>query len=146
MPRYFTNEPMLYDKDHWFRAPVMQEAAIEAEFKKVKSGIDFVLSEHGYVRAGNYYTVKQGNTDTLVFFCHLGVQFAILSHLLGIAAPLLWQGLFVAPTSVTILTSEERIKGEAYFRCKTIGDTSHLYVAGEPVSTSGFFEEIADNE
>ena len=146
MPRYFTNEPMLYDKDHWFHAPVMQEAAIEAEFENVKSGIDFVLSKHGYVRTGNYYTVKQGNTDTLVFFCHLGVQFAILSHLLGIAAPLLWQGLFVAPTSATILTSEERIKGEAYFRCKTIGDTSHLYVASEPVSTSGFFEEVADNE
>lgn len=141
MPQYWTKEPILYDKDQWFRAPVMLQGPIEEEFSKVKSGIDLLLSEHGYVREGNYYRVEKANTDTLVFFCHLGVQFVILSHLLGIAAPLLWQGCFVAPTSVTILTSEERMEGEAYFRCKCIGDTSHLYVAGEPVSNSGFFQE-----
>lgn len=142
MPHFFTNEPMLYHKDEWFLSPVMQEGSIETEFEAVKNGIDSVLLEHGYRRNGGYYLAEQPNCDTLVFFCHLGVQFVILSHLLGIAAPLLWQGCFVAPTSVTVLTSEERIEGEAYFRCKTIGDTSHLYAAGEPVSNSGFFQEV----
>lgn len=142
MPNYWTNEPMLYDKDQWFQSPIMKTGAIEENFEKVKSGIDFILAEHGYRRNGKYYTAEKPNQDTLVFFCHLGVQFAILSHLLGIAAPLLWQGFFVAPTSVTILTSEERVKGDAYFRCKTVGDTSHLYTAGEPVSTSGFFQDV----
>ncbi len=142
MPRFFTNEPMLYNKDEWFLASVMQEGSIKAEFEAVKNGIDDILLEHGYRRNGGYYLAEQPNCDTLVFFCHLGVQFVILSHLLGIAAPLLWQGCFVAPTSVTILTSEERMEGEAYFRCKTIGDTSHLYAAGEPVSNSGFFQEV----
>lgn len=141
MPNYWTKEENFYHKDTWYKAPVMQTGNIEAEFSKVKEGIDTLLAEHGYVRNGNYYKVVQGNHDTLVFFCHLGAQFVILSHLLGIPAPLLWQGCFVAPTSVTVLTTEERVKGEAYFRLRTLGDTSHLYVAGEPNSRSGFFRE-----
>ncbi len=138
-PRYWTREPLFYEKDAWMNAPVMQTGAIAEEYEKVKNGIDKLLAEHGYIRNENYYTVENSNTDTLVFFCHLGVQFVILSHLLGIAAPLLWHGFFVAPSSVTILTTEERVKGEAFFRVKTIGDTAHLYTAGEPASDSGFF-------
>ena len=141
MPNYWTTEPDLYHKDTWYKAPIMQTGNIEEEFSKVKAGIDTLLAEHGYVRHDNYYKVVQGNHDTLVFFCHLGAQFVILSHLLGIPAPLLWQGCFVAPTSVTVLTSEERVQGEAYFRLRTLGDTSHLYMAGEPYSRSGFFQE-----
>ncbi len=141
MPNYWTKEPDFYHKDTWFTSPVMQTGNVETEFAKVKDGIDTLLKEHGYVRNGNYYKVIQGNSDTLVFFCHLGVQFVILSHLLGIPAPLLWQGCFVAPTSVTVLTTEERGQGEAYFRLRTLGDTAHLYVAGEPYSRSGFFKE-----
>lgn len=145
MPGYWTKEQSFYGKDTWYKAPVMQTGRVEEEFLKVKNGIDAVLAEHGYERNGNYYKVISGNYDTLVFFCHLGVQFAILSHLLGIATPLLWQGAFVAPTSVTVLTSEERVKGEAYFRLRTLGDCAHLYVSKEPYSRSGFFRECFED-
>ena len=139
MPDWWTKQEEFYHKDNWRTHKTMQTCAIEAEFQKVKSGLDNLLFEHGYVRNGNLYDVVQTNDDTLVFFCHLGVQFVMLNHLLGIAAPLLWQGCFVAPSSITILTSEEREPGKAYFRLKTLGDTAHLYAAGEPVSDSGFF-------
>ena len=124
----------------------MQTGRVSEEFAKVCAGIDSILAEHGYERTGEYYKVVKSNHDTLVFFCHLGVQFAILSHLLGIPAPLLWQGCFVAPTSVTVLTSEERVQGEAYFRLRTLGDCAHLYVSGEPYSRSGFFREQCFDE
>lgn len=146
MPKYWTRLPELYHKDTWLSASVMQSGDVETEFEKVKNGIDAVLAEHGYKRTGNYYQVVKGNHDTLVFFCHLGVQFAILSHLLGIPAPLLWQGCFVAPTSVTVLTSEERVEGDAYFRLRTLGDCSHLYTCREPYSRSGFFREQFSDE
>ena len=55
------------------------------------------------------YRTQGGNTDTLVFFCHLGITFAIMAHLIGLSPVMLWQGFFVAPTSVTTLVSEERI-------------------------------------
>ena len=53
----------------------------------------------------------------------------------------LWQGLFLAPTSVTIVGTEERKPGEVYFRCQTVGDVHHLLSAGEPVSYYGAFND-----
>ncbi len=146
MPKYWTSIPEFYHKDTWYQTPVMQTGEVASEFEKVKKGIDAVLAEHGYERIGNYYHVVQGNHDTLVFFCHLGVQFVILSHLLGISAPLLWQGCFVAPTSVTVLTTEEREEGKAYFRLRTLGDCAHLYTGHEPYSRSGFFKEAFSDD
>lgn len=142
MPSYWTKEEVLYDKDNWMSAPVMGTGNIKSEYEKVVKGIEEIISAHGYEREGNYYIAKSPNTDTLVFFCHLGVQFAILSHLLSISPSVLWQNFFVAPTSVTILETEEREKGIAAFRCRTVGDTSHLYHHSEPVSRSGFFNEV----
>lgn len=142
MPAYWTNEPLLYDKDHWMQAPVMQDSEIGAAYQKVCEGIDGVLAQHGYHRKDGYYVTEQGNEETLVFVCHLGVTFTILSHLLGLSPSVLWQGFFIAPTSVTVLCTEERVKGEAYFRCKRMGDTLHLAKGNEPASDSGFFCEV----
>lgn len=142
MPNYWTNRSDLYDKDKWFRDSIMKTGDVENLYQGVCEGIDGVLSRYGYRRDGRIYRTDGGNTDTIVFFCHLGAEFAILSHLLGISAPVLWQGFFVAPTSVTTLATEERIQGEAYFRCKTLGDTSHLFKGNEPVSDSGFYSEV----
>ncbi len=144
MPSYWTNEPMLYDKDHWMEAPVMKNSDIGNAYKKVCDGIDGILEQHGYKRKDGYYTVQQGNEDTLVFVCHLGVTFTIMSHLLGLSPSVLWQGFFIAPTSVTMLCTEERLEGEAYFRCKYMGDTLHLAQGNEPASDSGFFCETYD--
>jgi len=65
----------------------------------------------------------------------------ILSHLLNISAPALWQGTFLAPSSITVLATEEREPGTAYFRAQAIGDTAHLLTAGEPVSHMGYFAD-----
>lgn len=142
MPSYWTTRPKLYDKDNWYLDPVMKTGNSEETFRGVTKGIDDLLEQYGYRRNCAFYNTDGGNEDTVVIFCHLGVELAMLSHLLGIAAPVLWQGFFVAPTSVTILATEERRKGEVYFRCKALGDTSHLYKGDEPVSDSGSFREM----
>ena len=64
------------------------------------------------------------------------------SHLLGIPTPLMWHGFFMPPTSLVIFNSEERVEGDAYFRCQAFGDTKHLTDNGEPVSASGYFAEL----
>lgn len=142
LPSYWTEHADLYDKDSWYRNPLMQTGDVEKLYRNVTDGIDGVLKKYGYHRHARYYLTDGGNEDTIVFFCHLGAELAIVSHLLGISAPVLWQGFFVAPTSVTVLATEERKQGEAYFRCKMLGDTSHLYMGGEPISNSGFFQEM----
>lgn len=141
MPGNWTKHPMLYDKNEWFHDPIMKTGDVETVYKNIAMSFDELLTKYGYHREGNYYRVECENTDTIVIFCHLGVQFAILSHLLGISASVLWQCFFVAPTSVTTVCTEERIQGEACFRVQALGDTSHLYIGNEPISYSGFFQE-----
>lgn len=80
--------------------------------------------------------------NTLVFFCHLGIMFTIIAHLTGISPMQLWQSFYVAPTSITIVNTEERIKGQAAFRVERLGDTNHLTNGGEPISSSGYFTDV----
>ena len=145
MPSYWTAEPKFYDKNHWFEAPVLKEAEfdIKAYYDEVCNGLDGILAEYGYVRKDGYYEVTRHpeKEETLVFFCHLGVSYVCMSHLLGISPSVMWQSFFTAPTSVTVLGSEERIEGEAGFRCQVLGCTKHLSDAGEPISSSGYFTD-----
>jgi len=143
MPRYWTKVPQLYSRDEWTKAPVMTTGGIEAAYAQVKSGIDGILGEYGYTREGGFYRVKESASRdaVLVFFCHLGITVTVMSHLLGIAQPLLTHGFFLAPTSVTVIGAEERERGAAYFRTQVMGDTGHLQRGGEPISTAGSFVE-----
>lgn len=142
MPDDWTRRPILYDKDHWFDDAIMQKAGTKQLYREVAEGLDSLLAEHGYRRSGMIYRTEGGNCGTIVLFCHFGVTCVMLSHLLGISAPVLWHGLLLPPASVTTLITEEREKGKAYFRCRGIGDISHLYTAGEPASASGAFDEV----
>lgn len=141
-PSYWTEMEEMYNKDNWMNTPVLSTGDIAAKAKMVYDGIDGILKSHGYERYKNFYKAVKPNTDTIVIFSHLGVSFVMLSHLLGISAPVLWQQFFIAPTSVTEVCTEEREKGNAAFRVKKFGDVSHLYTAGENPSDSGFFQEI----
>ena len=155
MPSYWTNEPLFYDKEHWHETSVYQQNGdIRVKYDEVCRGIDGILSAYGYIREKNIYRtevppaegIPEGKPyshcdDTIVIFCHLGVACVMLSHLLGIAPTLLWQNFFLAPTSVTILASEERMPGTAYFRVQAMGDTTHLHDGNEPVSHTGYFAE-----
>lgn len=88
-------------------------------------------------------SVKNLEEDcTLVFFCHLGIMFTIIAHLTGLSPMQLWQNFYVAPTSVTILNTEERIRGQAMFRVERLGDTKHLTDGGETISSSGYFTDV----
>jgi broad specificity phosphatase PhoE len=142
LPSYWTAEPKMYDKDIWMDTQIMKTGRVTEEYQRVCEGIDTLLEKHGYRRKNNIYQVKDSNDDTIVLFCHLGVSFAIMSHMLGISAPCLWHGFFMAPTAVTVLQTEERVKGEAYFRCQVMGDTSHLRIAGEMPSVAGSYKEL----
>ena len=139
-PADWTKDKKVFDKDDWVNSDLLNETVAPA-YKDVCTGIDALLKEYGYTRSGNMYLSDEKDKDvTILIFCHLGAQFAMLSHLLGISAFMLWHCFYVAPTSVTTLVSEERKPGQAFFRVTGLGDTSHLYQAGEPISHSGLFD------
>lgn len=162
MPEIYCSNPDFFNKDKWCQNDYMGKD-IPQIFKQVCDGIDGILAEYGYTRneKGFYdvknpvpnrnwhepvenYHLKSVKDDypeepTLVFFCHLGVMFTIIGHLTGLSPMQLWQGFYVAPTSITVLNSEERLEGQAWFRVERLGDTKHLTNGGEPISSSGYF-------
>ncbi|MCI1209398.1 MAG: histidine phosphatase family protein [Treponema sp.] len=166
LPSFYTSESLFFDKDKWIEAPVLKTGPIMEKYQEVCNGIDEILERYGYERQGMLYrtdgsilnpnfattdktaryelqTYKKTYDDrTIVFFCHLGVMFVMLAHLLGISPVQLWQGFFVAPSSVTILNSEERVRGSSFFRVERMGDTQHLKAGGEPISSSGYFTDV----
>lgn len=141
LPQDWTADSRFFDRDHWFENQRFIDASVKEEADWVTRELDNLLAHHGYVRNGEYYRAEQPNEDTIVFFCHFGVECILISHLLGISPMLLWHGTCAAPTSVTTLTTEERIQGIACFRMNAFGDTSHLYAAGREPSVAARFRE-----
>ncbi|MCR5217316.1 histidine phosphatase family protein [Treponema sp.] len=161
LPRDYFSEKKYADVNKWWSTKIMKSGNILGHYNEVCNGIDNILSCYDYSRISPsmpvyncfpHMTAEEAAVDThllpeqkdldnknIVFFCHLGVMFAILSHLTGISPVQLWQGFFVAPSSVTIAGAEERIPGEVAWRIQTMGDTSHLRAGNENMSASGFY-------
>ena len=135
-----------YQYDHWFENERLQAADTKKHYDYVTGEFDKLLAEHGYVREGHYYRVEKANNDTIVFFCHFGLECVLLSHLMSVSPMVLWHGAAAAPSSVTTVTTEERRKGIASFRMNSFGDISHLYANNEPPAFAARFCECYDNE
>lgn len=146
LPQDWTQEERFYRRDAWLEPPVMAEGNVREEYAWVTGELDKLLESHGYRREGSFYRAVRGNNDTIVFFCHFGVECVLLSHLLNISPMLLWHGTMAAPTSVTTVATEERREGIAYFRMSSFGDVSHLYANGEAPAFAGRFCECWGNE
>ena len=109
------------------------------------NGFDALMARHGYVREDGYYRVVEPNNDTIVLFCHLGVQAVFVSHILGVSPIIMLQNFAPAPSSVTTIATEERVEGIAGLRILSYGSTEHLYVAGEEPSFHARFCECYSN-
>lgn len=145
LPEDWTADPRYFDRNEWCRTEIMREGGVEERYRYVTDSFDALLAAHGYVRDGELYRAEQPNRDTLVFFCHFGLECVLLSHLMGISPMLLWHNACAAPTSVTTIYTEERREGKASFRVNSFGDISHLYAAGvEPAFAARFCETFAD--
>ena len=145
LPRDFVNDEKFFDINEWYNTELYKNTTVKDEYNRVCAEFDKLLEKHGYTRQGKHYNVLNANDDTIAFFCHFGLECVLLSHLLNISAPALWQGTMASTTSVTTLYTEEREKGIAYFRMQSFGDISHLYVADEPPAFAGRFCEKYDN-
>lgn len=133
-------------QDRWWDTEVMREAEVGKVYAEVIRNFDAMLAKHGYVRNGKFYRAEQPNEDTIVLFCHFGLECVLLSHLMNISPMLLWHHTCAAPTSVTTVYTEERRPGKAIFRIQSFGDLSHLYAAGEEPSFAARFCETYDSE
>lgn len=164
LPQNFYAQKQFFDKEKWCTVPYLKKAHIDTYYSQVCYGIDSLLEQYDYTRIDpdkaiynclphltdeeaerdSHLFASQKNLDdrNLVLVCHLGVMFAIIGHLTGISPMQLWHGFFVAPTSVTVLGTQERVPGEAVFRVQCLGDARHLTQNGESPSASGYFGNV----
>lgn len=145
-PDYFTNNKNLYNNDTYLNDSIFANSVVKEKYNEVISNFDEILKEEGYSRENGYYRVTKVNRDTIVFVCHLGMMNVLLSHLLNIPYVVLCQTFACPPTGVTLLNSEERIKGIAQFRCENYGDVAHLKIKNLPTSFAGRFCEVFDDD
>ncbi len=145
-PQIWTAEPDIFTPDGWRRSPRFGTEAIRARYALVQEGWDALLASHGYVREGAVYRVGDGweeKEETLALFCHLGLGNMLLSQILGLSLVAVWHTLYMPTSSVTTVFME-RHRADlpvAHARLVSVGDTSHLYAGGEPVSASGLFAD-----
>lgn len=145
LPQDWLAEPLFLDPFRWRENEVFARAGVGGRYDWVIGEFDRVLAQHGYVRDGLLYRAERPNSDTLAFFCHLGVSCVLMSHLMNCSPMVLWHGLAMAPSSVTTLVTEERRPGFAAFRATAVGDISHLSMAGAEPSFAGRFCEVYGN-
>lgn len=146
LPQDWTAEPAYFQRENWYETDVMREGQVGEAYRLVTDRFDQLLAQYGYVREGEYYRVEHANRDTLVFFCHFGLECVLLSHLMNVSPMILWHHCCAAPSSVTTLVTEERRQGKAVFRMSAFGDISHLYAKGEEPAFSARFCETFDDD
>ncbi|MCR5583863.1 MAG: histidine phosphatase family protein [Lachnospiraceae bacterium] len=164
VPSDWTANEKCFTQEEWATSdPMAQNPEIEINFKRVCSELDKLLLKYGYARDGKIYrtvgrkqenrirTASPNNMEggfsdseddkgpTIVIFCHLGVACLMMAHLLNIPFMTLTHGLFIPPSSINVLTTEERWEDEASFRAQAIGDCAHLLKNGERISSAGAF-------
>ena len=145
LPQDWLKDPRLRSDRDWRKNEIMQRAHTGEVYDRVVGEFDRLLASYGYERDGLLYRAVRPNTDTLAFFCHLGVACVLMSHLMNCSPMVLWQGTTLAPSSVSVVYSEERRSGVAAFRAASLGDVSHLYAAGYEPSFAARFCEVHGN-
>lgn len=147
LPEDWTADERYFDRRQWCETEVMRKGGVDEMYRYVTESFDALLAKHGYVREGGLYRAEKPNRDTIVLFCHFGVECVLLSHLMGISPMPLWHNTCAAPSAVTSVYTEERRQGKASFRINSFGDVSHLYAAGEePAFAARFCETFTDEE
>jgi len=145
-PEYMDTMPEIYSLDRWREAEMIKGTKVPEAYDNVCREFDKVLAENGYERAGYNYRVTDSNHKTLVFVCHFGLGAVLISHILNCSPYSIWQNTCKLPSSVSIFYTEERREGLASLRATAIGDTSHLYAGGEPLSFAARYCECYSDE
>ncbi len=141
-PYRWCNEPRYYTLNEWQKPEWIASSTTPQFYPAVVKGIDELLLRYGWQRDGMAY--RGGEDKSIALFCHFGLGIMVAAYLLGISPVVAQNNFFLAPTSVTTLVTETDTTGCSHFRAVGVGDISHLYAAGEPMSESGLYPDFAE--
>ena len=146
-PAFWSSIPENFERDNWRQSPTIRGTGIPERYDLICASFDAVIAEHGFVRDGMLYHIKPGyenSTETIAFFCHLGLGNCLLSHIAGFSLLQWWHTVFLPTSSVSTVFMEKHFpeKPIAIGRLVGIGDVSHLPAGDEPVSSSGLHNRM----
>lgn len=146
-PRIWTADPKVFDVSRWRESDLWKNSNIIPYYDNVCEKFDQTVASHGFVRDGMVYHFNESLRDcddAIAFFCHHGLGTSLIAHIMGVPLPHTWHTVFLPTSSVTTLLMEmhEPDVNTAIARVISLGDTSHLFAGGEPISSSGLFTEI----
>ena len=130
--------------DNWYTAEPYAHIHGKEGFERIRAGADDFFARQGYVREGESYRQVRPNEDRVALFCHQGLGTALISHICGLPLPMLWNHSMTPTSSVSTIIMD-RFRADdpiAVARVLSMGDTGHLYAAGEPVNWRGLHHEI----
>ncbi len=136
---YWTSFPGIMDREQWRNTDLFKDTGIPERYDEITHELDALIEKHGFVRRGEVYDALPGHEEdrqTIALFCHMGLGLLLINYILGASLPVTWHRMFLPTSSVTTCVMEKR--GDYVLRLASVGDTSHLYACGEPVSDSGF--------
>ena len=145
LPGAWMKDEKNFEPEAWRTSETAKHSNMEEVYRRTCEGLDELLARYGYIREGGMYVTEKGSDATIVLVCHFGITAVMLSHLWGVSPHILLHVLSMAPSSVTEIYTEERVKGEVVFRTARVGDISHLYAAGQEPSFACRFCEVYEN-
>ena len=143
MPSVWCKEETAFHPTKWTELPLYGEQNTVAEnYAKVTAGVDELLARYGWHREGQLW--RGGEDKTVALICHFALGMAVFAHLTGMSTVVAQNNFYLAPSSVTALVTETDGEGNSHFRATSVGDISHLYAGGEPMSLSGLYPPFDD--
>ena len=74
LPQDWMRDERFFQCDHWFENEALQEGHVKEEYDYVIREFDKLLAKHGYQREKRYYKAVEANNDTIILFCHFGLE------------------------------------------------------------------------
>lgn len=145
-PEYWINDDQMLDYKDVLNTKLLVNSEVVYKAEMVWKELDKIIEENGYERVGNLYKVNKPNKKEIVLVTHFATMAVMLAHLMNVSILVTLNMLFMAPSSYTVLATEEMHAGKAIFRCLELGSTKHLYGHNELKSEYGRQEEIKNLE
>ncbi len=139
---YWIDDDQMLDHKNVLNTKLLADSEVVSRAEIVWNKLDEIIKQNGYERVGNLYRVNNPNKKEIVFVTHFATMAVMLAHLLNISILVALNMFFMAPSSYTVLSTEEIHKGKSIFRCLELGSTKHLYGRNELKSEYGRQAEI----
>lgn len=116
--------------DEAFSCPGVAESGMEKARDYIEENGKIFLEKLGYREENGIYRILRPNEEKVALFCHTAFARTWLSVLLHIPLHIVWSGISITHTGVTLLEFRNYPSGFTSPRCLFLSDVSHLYAHG----------------